>query len=485
MKVYKQLLINTSVLIALQIIGGSSSAQCREPWKQQEFIIEIYQPPSTPVQQVWDDIAACNINLINTIWNNSALINAANVSGMKAFIADPALHDASAYPAVPTEAEIKGVVDKWTNHKGIYGYYVSDEPHASKFSWLAYIVAKLKWLDPAHPVIINLFPDVAKVSQLGTPDYEAYVSQYMHTVSPLILSYDNYVFANKNDIAGHFRNMETIRRYGLQYNVPYWYVGYALSTYGALSASEPGKPNRIPMDRYSLNFQAYSAAVYGYKGIGWFTYSNSIYNDAGSNQTAVINKDFTRSYIWPLLQKVNAEIKMLGPALMDLTSKAVYHVDSITPPGAVKFIPNTDPLVKEIATGSHIVVGRFKDNRNHNFVMFMNKKNAGTTITIKMKGKQRIERKNKTDGSWTICPVIDTTGGSTEFKLYLDPGSGELIRCVPLSTVVRKGIGKTCFYPGILYKDDIFKNGAEELICRSKEIQRDSNLIFVMNAYCV
>ena len=146
------------------------------------------------------------------------------------------------------EKILTALTDDYKNEPALFGYYVTDEPNADQFPMLADIVATLKRLDPAHPAYINLFPNYANAAQLGNPTYDAHLRAYMETVKPEILSYDHYhlltteqpkefiTFDNEREAgiyaaaqkrtarAGFYDNIEAIRRYGLEFAVPYMLI---------------------------------------------------------------------------------------------------------------------------------------------------------------------------------------------------------------------------------------------------------------------
>lgn len=55
------------------------------------------------------------------------------------------------------------------------GYDITDEPGRASFPAIAAVVGGLAMRDPKHFAYVNLFPDYAPASALGTPTYDAYV----------------------------------------------------------------------------------------------------------------------------------------------------------------------------------------------------------------------------------------------------------------------------------------------------------------------
>ena len=159
----------------------------------------------------------------NLVWASSpAELDVAQAHGLRALFSG-SLDDA-------TIAQVR-------NNPALYAYYLTDEPLASAFAGLGTTVAHLRTLDPNHMAYINLPASYANpATQLGTSDYPTYLNQYMSTVHPSLLSYNNYQFMVGADTPDYFKNLAIISHTAQQSGVPFMNIvqacigGYELAT---------------------------------------------------------------------------------------------------------------------------------------------------------------------------------------------------------------------------------------------------------------
>lgn len=187
-------------------------------------------------------------NLGNEFANSIAQMDAAQRHGLRVMWYGP-LDDAT--------------VNSIKDHPALYAYFVRDEPSAAEFSSLASTVSHLRTLDPGHLAYINLYPIYATSAQLGTSDYPTYLSQYISTVHPSLLSYDHYNFNSDGRDGSHYlENLSIISQTAKQAGIPFMNVVQA-------SSWEPSMrvPNGNEM-RYLYN----TSLAYGAQGISDYVY---------------------------------------------------------------------------------------------------------------------------------------------------------------------------------------------------------------------
>jgi hypothetical protein len=156
---------------------------------------------------------------------------------------------------------LTGVVKDYRNHPAFYGYFVTDEPNASKFARLGAIVERLRGLDPDHPAYINLFPIYVNETQLGTPTFEEHVARYLDTVHPPFLSFDHYPVMKTGLRRDYYRNLEIVRRMAMERGLDLW--AFTLVTPHAVYP---------PPTAGHIRLQLFSDIVYGAKGLQYFTF---------------------------------------------------------------------------------------------------------------------------------------------------------------------------------------------------------------------
>lgn len=385
-------------------------------------------PPRETTDERYKEIAECNFTLVlggngnGSCPTNIKRLNACQKSGLKFLALDSRLYGKKATETPEWEKTIEEVVNAYKDHPALWGYMLMDEPNASMFPHLAYLVKKIKEKDPNHISSINLLPTYANpvqmgavrvdedvvVKQLGFKTYEGYIDSFMSTVKPEILCYDHYpLLADGSDRSDFYENMEIIRRAALKYDVPFW--GFALTIPHNSAYRNPTEAE--------LYWQIYSLLAYGAKGILYFTY----WTPKGTNWQppyAIIDPEGIRTEHYGQVKRLNAEVKSLGPVLLGLSSEGVYHVGD-TPQGCSRFKSND---LFESITGSPLVVGIFRDKTKNKYAILVNKdykKSRKARVTLA--SKQKAEIFNCSSGKWESVKL-------SNFDLTLEPGRGKMLK---------------------------------------------------------
>jgi hypothetical protein len=179
------------------------------------------------------------------------------------------------------ESTVKELVDSSRGSSAMLGYFLADEPGVQDFPGLAKAVAAVKRLAPGKLAYINLFPDYAtlgapSLSQLGTATYSEYLEQFVNTVHPQFISYDNYQIQYSNDqknpaiAASYYQNLQTVRRVAMEHDLPFWNI----------VSSNQIRPDMPVPTAANLLLQAYTTLAAGGKGLTWYTYYSTGYGYA-------------------------------------------------------------------------------------------------------------------------------------------------------------------------------------------------------------
>ncbi len=273
----------------------------------------------------------------------------------------------------PTDDEIdstvRAVCEDYRTYPALHSYLVKDEPDASRFPRLKKIVEAFKKYDPEHLAYINLFPNYASSMQLGAPDYESYVEQFVKTVRPDLLCYDHYhlfketptelnvapdsfegqVYAaslSRDAKSGFYNNLEIIRKEGLKNNIPYMLI-VLLVEHG---------PYRN-LTRAELYFEVWQTLAYGCSSLSYYNYwalpRHTEYNNA------IISADGEKCDHYFDVLEINKRISPIGERVAATRSEAVFHIgDSFLCEGAVPFKPHGG--IEDIS-GGHLTAGFFED----------------------------------------------------------------------------------------------------------------------------
>jgi hypothetical protein len=285
-----------------------------------------------------------------------------------------------------------------------FGYFVTDEPdnidtiREATFAQIATKVAALRAADPGHPAYVNM---------LGGDVASGNLALYMPLVVPDLLSYDSYYWWHAQT-PSWFSHLAGFRAASLAAGIPFvvWAEANAADDAEFDSGATPPANNRA-----RLRLSVYCSLAYGAKGIQWFIDS--------------ISSDVTA---------INAELKMLGPTLLGLTSRAVWHTSSV--PSAERILPG----IWYSTAAANLVIGELTADTDPQaiYLLLANKDaTASNSVTLNLSPPVlEVKEISKTTGLPVSCGAV-ITGGSASVALTIGAGDGCLLR-----VVVRREAGR-------------------------------------------
>jgi hypothetical protein len=275
----------------------------------------------------------------------------------------------------------------------VWGYYVMDEPdnknfkRGAVFQQLAERVKEYRAADPNRVAWINM------TSATGT-----FLADYMEVVKPDLLSFDLYRWwAREGD---WWRGLEAHRDAALKARVPMIMWIESNSSEKRFNAHLPPPEDNATKLRWSV----YTSLAYGLKGVQWFI---------GSTNEDVAN--------------LNAELSVLGPTLIGLESKHVFHTSGVPREGLR--LPESSWYFTD---AQDLVVGEFVNPGEPNATYFLiaNKSiddDSDAVFEIRQRAVSIVEEINKKSVGRTALPM-KRQAGATRVRLDLSAGDGRLIR---------------------------------------------------------
>lgn len=346
----------------------------------------------------------------NVVWCGADQLDLVHRFGLRGMV-----HDALLTPAsldTPAQREKLGqLVDRVRNHPAFYSYYIIDEPAASAFPGLGRLTAYLRQRDPSHMPYINLFPTYATNEQLGTKGdvvaaYREYLHQFVDTVNPLLLSWDNYQFMKGRDGKEYFLNLAMVRRASQEAGIPFLNIVQASSWDPAV---------RVPVPE-EMRYLVYTTAAYGAKGISYYVYN------AANHQGGMALADGTPTPLYDAVKPLNREFVAIVSELQSLHSLAVYHT-ALKEPGCEPMPANTvfqlDTAASTV-TERGLLFGKFGKGVRASHVVVVNL-DYKSEVIASIVGPARMEVFDAATRKWSRV-----RGRRAELKL--PPGGGKLMR---------------------------------------------------------
>lgn len=396
------------LLVLSSLLLMPAPARAQERFVQDRFAIGLWVDPplDDKAETRYQELADANFNMVIGGFGGgdpSRLIALCEKHDLK-LIADGRSVEAALLPESPA----------------IWGYALRDEPGADEFPALREKADAVRRERPGKLPYINLFPDYAVPSQLDTPTYDEHVRMFMEIVQPEVLSMDHYpqFHPGRDGRAGYCENLDTLRTHSMKAGVPFWNFFNIM----------PYTPHTDPTEA-QVRWQIYTSIAYGAKGVMYFCYFTPQGGEEFPKGGAIIHADGRKSRHYGEAQRINAELKHLGPVLMQLTSEKVVHVDEAAgdvPTEKLAGLPITNlSRAPEDPKGDYLV-GAFKHADGRRAVLLNNYHFAYTawpTVTFDAPAESVIEVDKETGEQH---PVIDDSPLMEGIQISLGAGDGRL-----------------------------------------------------------
>lgn len=440
-------------LAALTLLAGSAV------FADAGFFIGEWLGPTEIKREKFAELAGANFTIAmiqsDSAENNIEALDLCQATGMKGLVVDPRirLNDRKD----DWTSDLDGVLNDYSGHPALWGYFITDEPNADSFNDIAETSDYLSNKDPNHTPYVNLFPTYASKEQLGAETYEHHVDEFCRLVKPKMISYDHYaLMADGTTRPDYFTNLAIIRKQAIKHRTPFTYI----------LLSVPHGPYADP-NGAQIRWQVSTALAYGAKGLMYFTYMTP--DDPQWNyHDAIIDANGKPTEKYEIAKKVNGEVLKLGPTLMRLRSTAVYHTGQL--PDDCKPLPE-DGLIKAIK-GGEFVVGQFLSDDNHKYAMIVNRSyEKGASAKIVFSQKTAVYETSPVSGKEQAIN-LSSHDSLCVWDVRFKPGEGKLIRIEVLGKhPVINWEDKLVFRPRLMlnpsnqFGNRIYGENNEELYC--------------------
>jgi hypothetical protein len=426
---------------SLGVFGGVANAQTSTTTPTllgtDTFPIGLWwpPPPSQTTNARYQEIAAAGFNFViggngvnNDTYNPTAL-NAAGANNLRFVLRDNKLtKNINNNDSSGVHSRIDQLLQTYGGKAALAGIYLYDEPSTNLFKILGDARQYLQTKNAKQLPWANLYPytnDPNTLASLGASSYDDYLQQYRTKVNTPFVCFDHYPLINDTGITkSYFQNWAAIRKSSLQSpGVPSWCF---IQSVDFKWNDNSYAPRRSPTEA-ELYWQVNVSLAYGCKGIQYFTYWTPADDSTITWGHALISDSGQQTPLYGYATRVNTYLKVVGKALLPLTSVSVVHAgESTLPSGATAFSP--DDYIASVS-GSAVILGSFSDpaGGSGRYVLVVNRSYsdpASTQLTLKS-SVSNVSELDYTNSSVTFNVVSGWSAGSP-LQVNLDPGRARL-----------------------------------------------------------
>jgi hypothetical protein len=387
------------------LLAGYSNAQEKLPSKGEIPILAWYSIPAneTTVARYQEMKEAGITYQFMGFPNVEAMQKALDVAqkvGIKMVVSCPEL-----------KSDPEKTVRRFMNHPAVVGYHLQDEPSMPQLKGLGEWGRQIRAIDKNHFCYVNLFPNHADSTQLGTKDYMEYVREYIKQLPVQFVSFDYYPIMKDRISKTWYQNLEQVSGEATKAGLPFW--AFALTT-------NYDDNHVTPQTLAAMRLQVYSDLAYGAQGIQYFTYwsATSVNAPSGEDQRgAPISAAGKRSVVYDRVKLMSQEIKNLSGVFLGSKVVSVRHTGKGMIPGGTIRLTTLPKAIKVLNTNDAPALISVLENGENTFMVVVNK-DFLSSINLTVYGDESVKKVLK-DG--TIVPA-----SAYENTMELDPGDASI-----------------------------------------------------------
>ena len=357
-------------------------------------------PASETTVERYQEMRDAGINHSLSFFSNidemQKALDVAEKVGVKMLVACPEL-----------KKETEKTVNRFKYHPAVTGYHLIDEPNISLFPELSAWAKKIQSVDNKHFCYVNLFPNFADSSQLGTKNYKEYVQEYIKQIPVQFVSFDYYPVLKDRIYKNWYENLELIAAESKKAGLPFW--AFALTT-------NYDNDHVTPQTIAAMRLQIYSNLAYGAQGIQYFTYwsATSVNAPSGEDQRgAPISATGKRSVVYDRVKQMSSEIQNLSGVFLGSKVVSVRHTGLGKIPGGTIRLTSLPKAVKVLDTNGAPAIVSVLEKGENCFLVVVNK-DFLNSINLTVFGNESLKKVLK-DG--TVVPA-----SAYDSSMELDPG---------------------------------------------------------------
>jgi hypothetical protein len=389
------------LFLFLLILLGNANSQERLKSNGEIPILAWYSIPANETtveryQEMKDAGINHSLSFFSNIDDMQKALDVAEKVGVKMLVACPEL-----------KKETEKTVNRFKNHAAVAGYHLIDEPNISLFPELSTWAKKIQSVDDKHFCYVNLFPNFADSTQLGTKNYKEYMQEYIKQIPVQFVSFDYYPVLKDRLSKTWYQNLEQISGEAKKAGKPFW--AFALTT-------NYDEDHLTPQSLAAIRLQVYSNLAYGAQGIQYFTYwsATSVNAPSGEDQRgAPISATGKRSVVYDRVKQMSREIQNLSGVFLGSKVISVRHTGlGKIPVGTVR-LTSLPKAIKVLDTNGAPAIVSVLEKGENSFLVVVNK-DFLNSINLTVFGNESLKKVLK-DG--TVLPA-----SAYESSLELDPG---------------------------------------------------------------
>jgi hypothetical protein len=341
-----------------------------------------------------------SLSFFSNIEDMQKALDVAEKAGVKMLVACPEL-----------KKETEKTVNRFMDHPAVAGYHLIDEPNMRLYPELGDWARKIQSIDNKHFCYVNLFPNHADSTQLGTTDYKKYVQEYIRQIPVQFVSFDYYPVMKDRISKSWYENLEQISGESKKAGLPFW--AFALTT-------NYDNDHVTPQTIAAMRLQVFSNLAYGAQGIQYFTYwsATSVNAPSGEDQRgAPISATGKRSVVYDRVKQMSREIQNLSGVFLGSKVISVRHTGLGKIPGGTIRLTALPKAIKVLDTNGAPAIVSVLEKGENCFLVVVNK-DFINCINLTVFGDESLKKVLK-DG--TVVPA-----SAYESSMELDPGDAAI-----------------------------------------------------------